>query len=891
MADYRIQDLDAVDGNLVAGDFLLVKMKARGSAVADEDRKLPFQNFMDSLGLNTYAKKAGDTFIGPVILNNNVPLQLKGTNGTAYNAAMMNPQNFMIFGGASSGVKFQSQSILSVIRSGVEYKLYSEFNKPTTAELGVYSKDESDAKYLQMSGGTITALKIESSTLPSLVLSAIGSGQAATKTTLLELQLDGSVKLIGRGAGAIGANLSDITFPKGVTGTVYTTGNNPTLSALGAAKSGINSDITALTNLTGPLRVGADGISLLDAVTVQQLNNYVSSPANMMTTDTAQDVTGIKTITNKLMTGTSAVIDFRNAASVQVSAPATNNEVANKKYVDDVNNAPLTGDVVIPTDKGLYIKDSGGTNKGVAKVTTDGAILGDVSTPLVLTSSANPSLSTPFGSYTFYHTGNRPTLDTVYPNGPFPLKQDAVAQSDAVTLRQLQIATAGNTGGATMNGVMNNFIGSVEWFNGTRARLPVGHISSDGQILVRAENPELWAAVKSGMLLAVADSLWLSGPLYHGVYSYGDGDVNTGTTFRAPDLNGVYVNSADATKSSIRGLFLRGDGHSGSGLGGGSGAVRPDGAPNIVGSVTNVYGGSGDSTRSLFGAVDGAFVSYGNVTNAANMPTVPASGTGSPKIGINASLSHLAYGRTIPSGGTAADEVAPAHAVGIWLIRSKGIFDAQTELHVITSDAIYPTSAGTVMTSGQTVSDYKAAGVVRNRASFGSQQVVGGSAYGFINAEQVNASGVAEKGAVFKFGSDGNLSAPNEIVHRGGKIVALSTIVYPNGTEASPALLPAGYRNTFASPYPDRVCDGRLEVLYNGEWGEAGMGSNAGSGSVAFGAAIFFKTTAAGVQAYTVWAGANGVVGSFNVVGGAWDTANNTSVSNLPYRIRIWTID
>lgn len=54
---------------------------------------------------------------------------------------------------------------------------------------------------------------------------------------------------------------------------VYDSTNKPTPLELGAAKSGVNNDITSLTALSGPLRLGGDGVNDYDAVTLRQARN------------------------------------------------------------------------------------------------------------------------------------------------------------------------------------------------------------------------------------------------------------------------------------------------------------------------------------------------------------------------------------------------------------------------------------------------------------------------------------------------------------------------------------------------------------------------------------------------------------------------------------------
>lgn len=83
----------------------------------------------------------------------------------------------------------------------------------------------------------------------------------------------------------------------------------------------------------------------------------------------------------------------------------------------------------------------------------------------------------------------------------------------------------------------------------SRATIPAGWIPNDGQVLNRADWPQLWAAVSAS---AVTDAVWLAAPYdQRGKYSTGNGS----TTFRMPDTNGK---AADGL--TIAAMVLRGDG-------------------------------------------------------------------------------------------------------------------------------------------------------------------------------------------------------------------------------------------------------------------------------------------------------------------------------------------
>ncbi|EMR6009122.1 tail fiber protein, partial [Escherichia coli] len=116
-------------------------------------------------------------------------------------------------------------------------------------------------------------------------------------------------------------------------------------------------------------------------------------------------------------------------------------------------------------------------------------------------------------------------------SGPLRLGGDAVGDYDAVTMRQLR-SVSGGAGGPSMNGVMNYGVGDFH-LRDSRAFIQPYEVVSDGQLLNRADWPELWAYAQ--MLSPISDTEWLADASKRGKYSNGDGT----TTFRVPDRNGV----------------------------------------------------------------------------------------------------------------------------------------------------------------------------------------------------------------------------------------------------------------------------------------------------------------------------------------------------------------
>lgn len=284
-------------------------------------------------------------------------------------------------------------------------------------------------------------------------------------------------------------------------------------------------------------------------------------------------------------------------------------------------------------------------------------------------------------------------------SGPLKLGGEAAAPFDAVTLRQLQ-AASGGSGGASMNGVMNNFIGAVEWFNGTRAKLPPGYVPADGQVLSRVANADLWAAVESQTLNAVTEALWLASgdanrpTAWRSSYSMGGaaGTAPVNSTpdawFRVPDLNGV-------TLGAIKHLFLSGS--SGATQEPAGGQVWAQSAPNISGEIGRasgiIYNGNVYPTLSV-GSV-GLCYPLKDVVDSVNNVAAVTSSQNVNRIMMDVNRQNKTYGRGAQYQSDPADpndntrkmgDLYPNHAVGIWIIRASGSFQAvNTNFEVINS--------------------------------------------------------------------------------------------------------------------------------------------------------------------------------------------------------------
>ncbi|WP_367301776.1 tail fiber domain-containing protein [Citrobacter amalonaticus] len=234
--------------------------------------------------------------------------------------------------------------------------------------------------------------------------------------------------------------------------------------------------------------------------------------------------------------------------------------------------------------------------------------------------------------------------------------------------------------GPTLNGVQNFGVGERTLWD-SRAFIPPWALPQDGQLVNREDWPELWAHAQMHSL--IDDAVWLADKTKRGSYSNGNGT----TTFRLPDTNGVQ-------DGSIRGLYGRGDG-------GGyyvPGTVFENGAPDITGYSSSLWGGQNPNSTGVFGGT-----TFTNFPNEGTTTTTAATRISVRVLGFEASRSNAAYGRS-------PGEVRGNNFAAVWIVRASGGFTAANTLwSVINGDDAIP-GAGVYVSGGTVRSEYHVAG-------------------------------------------------------------------------------------------------------------------------------------------------------------------------------------
>lgn len=311
----------------------------------------------------------------------------------------------------------------------------------------------------------------------------------------------------------------------------------------------------------------------------------------------------------------------------------------------------------------------------------------------------------------------------IRPQGSTPLAGDPVNDYDAATKRWVENLVNTGTVGPSMNGVMNYGVGDFH-LRDSRAYIQPYEVVADGQLLNRADWPELWAYAQ--MLTPIADADWLADPTKRGKYSLGNGT----TTFRVPDRNGVQTGSIDS-------LYGRGDGGNSS-L---DGAVIESGAPDIQGSIRTV------SAAAVFenSGQSGAFYNQEATYPYADLGSITAPGATQNyprRVGFSANRSNSVYGRT-------TTEIRPKSFIGVWVIRASGGFvAANTSWSVINADNSTP-ETGVNVIGGKVQSQYK------NPSSSQYATLYSGSAWGSACFAAIEAQGTGTH--TYKFYEDGGV--------------------------------------------------------------------------------------------------------------------------------------
>ena len=268
--------------------------------------------------------------------------------------------------------------------------------------------------------------------------------------------------------------------------------------------------------------------------------------------------------------------------------------------------------------------------------------------------------------------------------------------NQAATKQYVDNLVGQGTVGPTLNGVQNWGVGHAYW-KLNRLALTTSELPLDGQVLKRADYPDLWAFAQT--LTPIQDAAWLADKTRRGRFSLGD----ESTTFRLPDLNGVQAGSVPAP-------ILRGD----SGITANDGNVVEGALPNIEGyfgqtiQYNDVRFYENGTTSGAFTGVDGLDF----YSNSTSLPKAYVPGAQFPgKFYFSANRSNALY----QNGVT---EVRPNSAYGVMVIRAFGGFSSTNTSWSVLNGTDTKPNAGTIEFGGEIISDYNIGGTRYGSVAF-----------------------------------------------------------------------------------------------------------------------------------------------------------------------------
>lgn len=345
----------------------------------------------------------------------------------------------------------------------------------------------------------------------------------------------------------------------------------------------------------------ADGIDPGDAVTVGQMNRWSGSAA-----DSANKA---KTSENNAKTS-----ETNSKASEQLA----------KKWAENPKGTPVVPNQYSAKHWALTSEESANAS----------AISAGNSQAQVANAKAQADRA---GDYANDAMGYRDEANTSAQQAAASESNAATSASSAKTESDKLIQF--NTLIDRINGVAVRQVGEFEIHN-SRTYAKPGTVYGDGQLLNRNQFPELVAELLAGHLPVVSDSEWLADPGKRGCYTLGNGT----TTFRVPDLNGVYA-------GSIKAPVFRGD------AGFTVGDIQISGVPNLTGNIA-LKEAVQEASRS-----DGVFGKPTGISSPTNSQGYPGNGSLLP---FNARNSSPVY----QDGLT---EARMNSVVIVWVIRTHGV--------------------------------------------------------------------------------------------------------------------------------------------------------------------------------------------------------------------------
>lgn len=824
MADLKINQLDpiiyvssgsgAAFNALSDADLFIVKMKVRGTAIGDEDRKLTWLELRNSLNLGQYMPTVGGNFTGDITMNNNKAVKAQQVGaGADINLLSLDSSNRVNVGSTTNLTRIYSSSVPQFVDGTGTYNLITAKNLPSPADIGSYNKTEVDNKLatkFDKAGGDVSG----DINLTQNASRLYGYTTDGLKASLAYVTAGNSVNF---GHSTLHSNIVSNDVPSWTNGSqaydIITRANLPAPGDINAySKSEVDAIAAQKLNLSGGEMTGHLTLGLGKSLFVREAANVTRvGLAAVPALSSLQIGDPGSNLTIKIKSAQNPTVSVAGGAEYTLYHGGNKPSAADLGLSDTVAKAASAlqdGSFGIGTstphkaDAGFlsvndatqfFVQDGGNTEKrfgnmgagihlnygvvgtGTSTQYRSASLFVDQNNKLISKWSAldsngsllstqtatyfsdtNPPTSSQVGAYSkteadgLYARKGVNADITALNSLTGALRVGADGTDDLHVATVRQLRIATGATAGAIVGVVGGFVGAVMWFNGPRDRVPAGWLPADGQMLKRTDAPDLWNAVANGSYANISEALWQN-----------SGEASTSESQSNATQRGKYSLGDGSTTfrlpdlnggqtGTISNAFLRGFGTAGDQST--IGKMALDGAPNITGNFSSDLNGSAWMPFPATNAI-GAFFADAAQTNSYHPTSGFDNRTAASRVNIDASRNHSAYGRS-------ANEIRPRAAVGIWIIRISNNFEAANTQFSVNNGAATLPASGTTTVGGAWQSVYSVGGAQDHSVSLQSSRDVGGVSVANLTVTQQAQGSQPFQSSVFKFTSAGALIVP-----------------------------------------------------------------------------------------------------------------------------------